>query len=113
MINYLTRKRLTKADLCPSEDGTSSRWRFATRIVTSNKEVDCINLRQLIRFAKDHGKVVFFWYVETTGATGNAARSELSTADIAEHVRGMVQYFVEGAPYMYGDKEYIHETRCC
>ena len=107
MINYLTRKRLTKADLSPSEDGTSSRWRFATRIVTSNKEVDCINLRQLIRFAKDHGKVVFFWYVETTGATGNAARSELSTADIAEHVRGMVQYFVEGAPCMVTKNTYM------
>ena len=107
MIKYLTRKRLTKEDLAPSEDGASSRWRFATRIVTSNKEVDCINLRQLIRFAKDHGKTVFFWYVETTGSAGNASRSEMSTAEIAENVRGMVQYFVEGAPCMVTKNTYM------
>ena len=80
MIKYLAKKRLTKEDLALNKDGTSSRWRFATRVVTSNKEVDCINLGQLIRFAKDHGKIVFFWYVETTGSNGNATRAELSTA---------------------------------
>ena len=107
MIKYLTKKRLTKEDLALNKDGTSSRWRFATRVVTSNKEVDCINLGQLIRFAKDHGKIVFFWYVETTGSNGNATRAELSTAEIAENVRGMVQYFVEGAPCMVTKNTYM------
>ena len=107
MIKYLTKKRLTKVDLAPNEDGTSSRWRFATRVVTSNKEVDCINLKQLIRFAKDHGKIVFFWYVETTGSSGNAARAEVSTGEIAENVRGMIQYFVEGAQCMVTKNTYM------
>ena len=107
MINYLTKKRLTKEDLVPNGDGTSSCWRFATRVVTSNKEVDCINSGQLIRFAKDHGKIVFFWYVETTGSNGNTTRAELSTALIAENVRGMVQYFVEGAPCMVTKNTYM------
>ena len=106
LIKYLMKKRLTKKDLVSNKGGTPSHWRFTTRIVTSNKEVDAINLSQLIRFAKDNNKVVFFWYVETTSSSGNAG-VKLSTADIAENVRGMIQYFAEGAPCMVTKNTYM------
>ena len=107
MIRYLTSKRLTKKDLTSDEDGTPSRWRFTTRIVTSNKEVDAINLSQLIRFAKDNNKPVFFWYVETANSSGNDTHIKSSTEEIAASVRGMIQYFVEGAPCMVTKNTYM------
>lgn len=104
LVRYLKKKQLTKKDLAPQEDGKPSQWRFTTRIATSNKEVDFINKKQLIRFARDHSKPVYFWHVEATGSKGSDG---LSTADIADNVRGMTQYFVEGAPCMISKNTYM------
>ena len=62
--------------------------------MTSNKEVDAINLSQLKRFARDHGKPVLFWQYQPTGAGNNDCVAECMGL-IADDVRGMMQYFVE------------------
>ena len=90
---------------CCKHDRVSP-WRFAPRIVTSNKEVDIINKSQLHRFARDHGKPVYFWQCQPTGADGDTKISD-SAACIADGVRGMIQYFVEGAPCMITKNTYM------
>jgi len=89
-----------------SKDGKPSPWRFATRIVTSNKEVDVINKSQLVRFARDHGKPVYFWQCEPTGSDGDCTIGD-NMSLLVDDVRGMIQYFVEGAPCMVTKNTYM------
>jgi len=60
----------------------------------------------LVRFARDHGKPVYFWHVETTGI-GRNSLGQQSTSEIADAVRGMTQFFVEGAPCMITKNTYM------
>ena len=105
-MQYLKNARLTKRDMYPSKDGKPSSWRFATRIVTSNKEVDVINKSQLVRFARDHGKPVYFWQCEPTGSDGDCIIGD-NMSLLVDDVRGMIQYFVEGAPCMVTKNTYM------
>ena len=105
-MQYLKGARLSKNDMRCYKYDKASPWRFAPRIVTSNKEVDIINKSQLHRFARDHGKPVYFWQCQPTGADGDTTIRD-STACIAEGVRGMIQYFVEGAPCMITKNTYM------
>ena len=105
-MQYLAKKRLRKADLTSQEEGKRSPWRFATRIVTSNKEVDAINKSQLIRFARENRKPVLFWQCQPTCTSGDKSFEDYAS-NMVEGVRGMVQYFVEGAPCMITKNTYM------
>ena len=99
-------KRITKPDILSDKNGNESAWRFATRIVTSNKEVNVINKSQVLRFAKDKGKPVYFWHCQPTGAE-LTADLENRLSNLAEDVPQMIQYFVEGAPCMITKNTYM------
>ena len=105
-MQYLKDARLRKNDMNPCKDGKPSPWRFATRIVTSNKEVDVVNKSQLVRFARDHGKPVYYWQCEPTGSDGDCNIGD-NMSLIVDDVRGMIQYFVEGAPCMVTKNTYM------
>jgi hypothetical protein len=106
LIQYLQGARLRKNDMRRDKLQEPSPWRFAPRIVTSNKEVDTVNKSQLHRFARDHRKPVYFWQCRPTGTDGDTAICD-STACLADSVRGMTQYFVEGAPCMITKNTYM------
>lgn len=106
LVQYLQGARLSKRDMRCCKHNKVSPWRFAPRVVTSNKEVDIINKAQLHRFARDEGKPVYFWQCQPTGADGDRNICD-SAACIADGVRGMIQYFVEGAPCMITKNTYM------
>lgn len=106
LVEYLASKLINKNDVRDGENGDPSPWRFATRIVTSNKEVNAINKSQIVRFAKGCGRPVYYWHCQPTGADGNAD-VENSMVNLATDVPETVQYFAQGAPCMITKNTYM------
>ena len=106
LLEYLASKLINKNDVRDEENGDPSPWRFATRIVTSNKEVNAINKSQIVRFAKGCGRPVYYWHCQPTGADGNAD-VENSMVNLATDVPETVQYFAQGAPCMITKNTYM------
>ena len=97
---------MKKDDVRECANGDPSPWRFATRIVTSNKEVNAINKSQVVRFAKACGKPVYFWYCRPTGGDGNSDY-EASMANLELNLPETIQYFADGAPCMITKNTYM------
>ena len=107
LVRYLANKQITKKDVGLCANGKPSPWRFATRVVTSNKEVHAINKAQIIRFAKACGRPVYYWHCQPTGSDKNVDEEDDIMADLERTVPETVQYFAQGAPCMITKNTYM------
>ena len=77
-----------------SAEAVTKEWRYAPVLVTSNLERHVINKHQVVRYARDHGVLVFSWINPITNA-GDLEIDETEEEAISVTAR---RYFAVGAP---------------